>query len=49
MPGERWTPILNLGDVLIFDEYTLHRTQKMAKFKPRTTMELRFALPGERS
>jgi hypothetical protein len=48
MPGERWTPRLDPGDALIFDEYVIHRTQRMGKFQPRTTLELRFALPGER-
>ncbi len=46
MPGERWTPELKLGDALVFDEYMLHRTQKLAG--ARTSCEMRFAIPGER-
>ncbi len=40
--GDHYTPKMVTGDALIFDHYTLHRTQQMENFQPRISAELRF-------
>jgi hypothetical protein len=42
LPGERLVPALDPGDMLAFDQFTLHRTQQIPVTAPRTTLELRF-------
>jgi hypothetical protein len=45
--GERIAPRAEPGDVLVFDEFTLHRTQPLSGHSSqRTSCEFRFALPG---
>lgn len=44
--GQKVTAHLNLGDALIFDQFTLHRTQPiMSSGRVRTSCEFRFAKP----
>lgn len=41
--GEAWVPRLGLGDALVFDQYTFHRTQPVARDDiVRTSCEFRF-------
>lgn len=40
--NRRWTPSACLGDALIFDQYTLHRTQQMPARARRLSCEFRF-------
>jgi hypothetical protein len=41
--GKLWTPMLQAGDAIVFDQYTLHRTQRGSVAKPtRTSCEFRF-------
>jgi ectoine hydroxylase-related dioxygenase (phytanoyl-CoA dioxygenase family) len=45
MPGERWTAEAFPGDILIFEQFTLHRTQNVATQSiHRTSCEFRFVL-----
>lgn len=46
LPGQRVAPIFlvhQLGGAVLFDMYTLHRTQPMSTLQPRLSCELRFA------
>ena len=40
--GERWAPVLRPGDAVLFDQYTLHRTQQAAGQPTRDSCEFRF-------
>ena len=41
--GERWTPVLEPGDAVLFDQYVLHRTQQSPVNNPvRDSCEFRF-------
>jgi hypothetical protein len=44
LPGDAWTPIMEPGDVVIFDHYTVHRTQPMTHTEPRYSAEFRVTL-----
>jgi hypothetical protein len=46
VPGRRWTPTALPGDAILFDQFTLHRTQIGDFADPsRTSCEFRFVVP----
>jgi hypothetical protein len=46
VPGRTWTPAAAPGDAILFDQFTLHRTQVADFADPsRLSCELRFVLP----
>jgi Phytanoyl-CoA dioxygenase (PhyH) len=47
VPGRTWTPAAAPGDAILFDQFTLHRTQIADFTDPsRLSCELRFVLPS---
>jgi hypothetical protein len=45
IPGDRWVPLASPGDAVIFDQYTLHRTEpRPLRDRQRSSCEFRFTI-----